>query len=68
VVDVGFQTDKLKLVLSDGRELAVPLSWYPRLERASDEQRANWRLIGPGTGVHWPDIDEDLVLEDLLKF
>ncbi|MBP7570561.1 MAG: DUF2442 domain-containing protein, partial [Acidobacteria bacterium] len=47
---------------------AVPLSWYPRLERASDEQRANWRLIGPGTGVHWPDIDEDLVLEDLLKF
>lgn len=52
--------------LSDGRTLGTPLFWYPRLLRATPEQRANWELLGAGSGVHWPDIDEDLSLEGML--
>ncbi len=56
----------LHLRLADGRELSVPLAWYPKLIGASSEQRANWRWIGGGVGVHWPDIDEDLSVLGML--
>ena len=57
---------KLQVTLIDDREISVPLEWYPRLHRATPEQRANYRLIGDRTGIHWPDIDEDLDLEGIL--
>ncbi|MGE0158618.1 MAG: DUF2442 domain-containing protein [Gemmatimonadales bacterium] len=44
----------------DGRTISAPLEWYPRLHRATEAQRANWRLIGEGHGIHWPDVDEDI--------
>ncbi len=58
--------DTLTAELSDGRTVSVPLSWYPRLVHATPEERNNWRLIGPGEGVHWPDLDEDISVEMLL--
>ncbi len=66
---VGVKVDKslLHVVMADGREVAVPLEWFPRLRDASDEQRAHWRFIGRGQGIHWPDIDEDILVEGLLR-
>jgi len=58
--------DTLTVELSDGRTLAVPLAWYPRLACATPKERANWRLIGKGQGIHWADVDEDVSLEGLL--
>ena len=52
--------------LSDGRSLGTPLFWYPRLLGATPAQRKNWELLGPGIGVHWPDVDEDLSLDGML--
>lgn len=60
VQDVWFTDDMLYVRLADGRELGVPLVWYPRLEKATKEQRENWRLIGKGIGIHWTDLDEDI--------
>ena len=65
VVDVD--DDALSVELADGRRLSVPLVWFPRLLHARAEQRRNWRLIGDGRGIHWPDIDEDLSVEGLLQ-
>jgi Protein of unknown function (DUF2442) len=65
-VTVQFADDSIRLVLTDGREIAAPLAWFPRLRDAFDEQRGNWRLIGRGEGVHWPDIDEDVSINELL--
>jgi hypothetical protein len=59
--------DYLTVRLEDGRRIAVPTAWFPRLARATDEQRSNWRLIGRGVGIHWPDIDEDISVENLLR-
>lgn len=61
-VAVSVQTDDsmLRIVIADGREIAAPLEWFPRLRDATPEQRASWRLIGGGEGIHWPDIDEDI--------
>jgi len=53
--------------LADGRSISVPLAWYPRLLRATAEQRSHWRIAGGGFGIHWPDIDEDLSSEGLLR-
>lgn len=58
--------DALVVVLADGRELTVPLEWFPRLATASPEARQNWRLVGGGVGLHWPDLDEDLSVAGLL--
>jgi hypothetical protein len=66
-VDVTLTDDQLLVVLADGRELAAPLAWFPRLSEASADQRKNWRLIGRGQGVHWPDIDEDISVASLLR-
>lgn len=63
---VEFVPDSLVVHLEDGRTLSVPLEWFPRLRDASPEQRAHWRMIGPGSGIHWPDLDEDLSVAGLL--
>lgn len=65
-VEVACTTDALHVRLADGRELAVPLEWFPRLRKASPEQRARYRLIGDGIGIHWPELDEDISVEGLL--
>ncbi len=52
--------------LVDGRSLTVPLDWFPRLRDAAPEQRTRWRLMGTGTGIHWPDLDEDISISGLL--
>ena len=66
-VDVSVTDDQLLVVLADGRELAAPLAWFPRLLDADGVQRRNWRLIGRGHGIHWPDIDEDVSVASLLR-
>ncbi len=66
-VDVAVMEDRIVVVLADGRELAVPLAWFPRLADATLEQRKNWRLIGRGHGIHWPDVDEDISVASLLR-
>jgi hypothetical protein len=58
--------DTLRVELADGRSLAVPLEWFPRLVHASPEERDNHRLIGRGQGIHWEDLDEDISVEGLL--
>ncbi len=64
---VWFDADKLHVRLLDGREIGVPLEWFPRLRDASEAQRANWRLIGRGIGIHWDEIDEDVSVESILS-
>ena len=66
-VDVTFTKDALVVVLADGREISVPLEWSPRLLKASSKKRKNWRLIGGGVGIHWKDVDEDILVESLLR-
>jgi hypothetical protein len=66
VQDVQVTDDEIIAHLADGRVISVPLAWSWRLSEATPAQRANWRLIGSGQGVHWPDIDEDLSAEGLL--
>ncbi len=67
VKHVRFSDDELIVDLLDGRTISVPLAWYPRLLHAASEQRENWELSGGGFGIHWPDIDEDLSTEGLLR-
>ncbi len=67
VKDVHFSADSLIVDLMDGRTISVPLAWYPRLLHASAEQRNRWQLAGGGFSIHWPDIDEDLSTEGLLR-
>lgn len=57
----------LTFLLEDGRTVSAPLSWFPRLEAATSRERSHWELIGIGCGVHWPDLDEDISVENLLK-
>jgi hypothetical protein len=63
---VTFQEDRLYVLLSDEREISVPLSWFPRLQEASSKDRGKWRLIGQGSGIHWEAIDEDISVAGLL--
>ncbi len=67
VRDVVMSDDELSVALMDGRRIAVPLAWYPRLAAATPEQRAHWEVAGGGYGIHWPEIDEDLSTEGLLR-
>ncbi len=67
VRDVHFSDDTLSVDLADGRTITVPLVWYPRLLQATPAQRENWEIVGAGYGIHWPDIDEDLSAEGLLR-
>ncbi len=64
--NVWFSEDKLHVALIDGREISVPLEFYPRLNKATKEQRDKFELIGFGTGIHWSDIDEDLSVEGII--
>lgn len=59
--------DRISVELMDGREISVPLVWYPRLADATKEQRSHWTIAGGGYGIHWPDIDEDLSTDGLLR-
>ena len=63
---VTVSDDALTVDLSDGRTISVPLAWFPRLAHGTSGERANWRLIGRGVGIHWPDVDEDISVESLL--
>jgi hypothetical protein len=63
---VTISDDTLTVELADGRTIAVPLAWYPRLLHATPKERANWRFIANGRGIHWPEIDEDISVSNLL--
>jgi hypothetical protein len=65
-IAVNVTEDTLRVDLSDGRTISVPLAWFPRLVHATKEERKNWRLIGKGEGIHWEEIDEDISVEGLL--
>jgi hypothetical protein len=67
VVKVVFASDSFSVSLRDSRTITVPLAWYPRLLHGSAEQRASWQIAGGGYGIHWPDLDEDLSTEGLLR-
>ena len=67
VDDVKFTKDTISVALRDGRTITVPLIWYPRLFNATAAQRKNWQVAGGGYGIHWPDVDEDLSTEGLLR-
>jgi len=67
VRDVHVANDILSVDLVDGRTISVPLAWYPRLLHATEEQRSNWEICGGGFGIHWPNLDEDLSTDGLLR-
>ncbi len=65
--DLWFSEDMLFVRLEDGREIGVPLEWFPKLRTATSAQRNNWRLIGNGVGIHWEELDEDLSVRKLIQ-
>lgn len=66
-VAVQLSDDELTVELADGRRITAPLAWYPRLAHGTAEERANWRWIGRGHGIHWPNLDEDVSVDNLLQ-
>lgn len=64
--DVHCTADELVVILTDGRTLSVPLAWFPRLANASARQRSKYELLGNGSGIHWPTLDEDISISGLL--
>lgn len=66
-LDVTVNDDTLSVDLSDGRTISVPLAWYPRLSIGTSRERASWRLIAGGRGIHWPELDEDISVENLIS-
>ena len=64
---VRVSADTLHVDLVDGRSISVPVEWYPRLANGSDAERNNWRFVGRGEGIHWPDLDEDISVDNLLS-
>jgi hypothetical protein len=64
--NVTVTDDTLSVELSDGRTITVPIAWYPRLSHGTTAQRNHWQLVGQGRGIHWPDLDEDISVENLL--
>jgi hypothetical protein len=65
-VEVWFEEGMLYVRLADGREVGLPIEWFPKLENASSAERNHWRLIGDGKGIHWEDLDEDISVRGLL--
>lgn len=65
-VNIWFDETKMVVLLEDGREVSIPINWFPKLRDATNAQRNNWRLIGDGEGIHWEDLDEDILVEGLL--
>jgi len=66
VQHVTVTEDSLVIDLVDGQTVSVPLAWYPRLLHGQPEERNHWRMIGQGEGIHWPDLDEDISVENIL--
>ncbi|MFM9826803.1 DUF2442 domain-containing protein [Flavobacterium sp.] len=66
-INIVFSNSKMIVFLEDGRELSIPLEWFPTLRKATSEQLNKWRFIGNGEGVHWDEIDEDISIENLLE-
>lgn len=64
--DLTISDDTLTVELADGRTISVPIDWYPRLVHGTSAERQNWRFIGRGVGIHWPDLDEDISVSNLL--
>src|SRR2546421_11090416 len=64
--DVNVNDREIAVDLADGRTIIVPLGWFPRLRHGTAKERKNWRLIGAGEGIHWPDLDEDISVRNLL--
>jgi hypothetical protein len=64
---VHISADTLTVDLTDGRSIAVPIEWYPRLATGTVAERSNWRFVSRGEGIHWPDLDEDISVENLLS-
>ncbi|MDH5562589.1 MAG: DUF2442 domain-containing protein [Nitrospirota bacterium] len=64
---VRITDDTLSVDLGDGRTIAAPLAWFPRLVHATLDEKNNWRLIGQGEGIHWEDLDEDISIDGLLE-
>ena len=64
--EVRVTADELIVELVDGRTVSVPVQWYPRLAHGTPAERQNWQIIGRGVGIHWPELDEDIAVEDLL--
>lgn len=65
-INISFKDTKMIVFLEDGRELSVPLEWFATLRKASLKELENWRFIGKGEGIHWEDLDEDILIENLL--
>ena len=65
--EITITEDELIVLLADGRRIAAPLAWFPRLLRATPEERQRFEILGDGTGIHWPDVDEDLSVAGLLR-
>lgn len=65
VIHIEVTDAALVVQLSDGRQISVPLAFYPRLMHGTPAERARWELIGRGTGIHWPDLDEDISVESV---
>jgi hypothetical protein len=66
IKNVNITDESLTVDLVDGRTITVPIAWYPRLSHGKTEERNNWRLIGNGEGIHWPDLDEDISVDNIL--
>lgn len=66
IQNVSVSEDTLLVDLADGRSISAPLAWYPRLLNGLPGERNNWRLIGNGEGIHWPDLDEDISVENIV--
>ncbi len=64
--NVRIESDAATVELTDGRRVSAPIGWYPRLSHGTEAERSNWRLIGGGRGIHWPALDEDISVENLL--
>ncbi len=64
--NVTFRDEHLVVQLTDGREISIPLAWFPRLQGATPQQRQQWELMGGGVGIHWEEIDEDISVPRLL--
>lgn len=65
-LNVSVTDDSIIIDLEDGRTVTAPLAWYPRLQHGTEKERRHWRLIGHGEGIHWPELDEDVSVENIL--
>jgi hypothetical protein len=66
-LNLSFSEEKMTIFMEDGREIGIPLEWFPKLREASIEQLENWRFIGNGEGIHWEELDEDLLVSELIS-